>query len=133
MDESQIDRWYGAYFAEYVALGRGDVTDVRRVLSYYAVPFLVSTDDSSQVLADESQIVTMAQRQFDGMRASGFDRSDELTAETTVLNPTCALRRSRISRLRADGTEIARFDATYLITDSVVGRRISALVVHTIS
>jgi hypothetical protein len=132
MDEADVDRWYATYFAEFVALGRGDLDDPRRVLSHYSVPLVVSTDDSSQLLVDEGQVVAMAQRQFDGMRAAGFDRTDELAAETTVLNRTCALRRGRISRLRADGTEITRFDATYLITDTAVGRRISALVLHTL-
>jgi hypothetical protein len=131
MDTSEVDRWYAEYFAEFVALGRGDTTDLQRVLSYYSVPLLVSTDASSEVLVDEDQVIAMAGRQFDGMRAAGFDRSEELSSETTVLNQTCARRHGRISRLRADGTEITRFDATYLITDTAAGRRISALVLHT--
>jgi hypothetical protein len=130
MDQADVDTWYAEYFAEFVAHGRGEVTDTRRMLSYFAVPLLVSTDDAAQVLTDESQVVAMAQRQFDGMRAAGFDRTDELSSETTVLNPNCALRRGRISRFRADGSEITRFDATYLITDTVAGRRISALVLR---
>ncbi len=68
--------------------------------------------------------------QIDDMRAAGFDRSDELAAETTVLNGTCAIHSGRFARYRADGTEINRFDSTYLITDGPAGRRISALVIH---
>jgi hypothetical protein len=33
-------------------------------------------------------------------------------------------------RRRADGSEIARANATYLITDGAPGRRISALALH---
>ena len=64
------------------------------------------------------------------MRAAGYDRSEVLAGETTVLNRTCAVHHGRFARLRADGSEISQVEATYVITDGAVGRRISALVVH---
>lgn len=130
MDELDVRRWFDAYLADFVALGRGDVHDVGRVLDYYGVPLLLSTDAGSTVLLDEAQVLGAAQQQIDGMRSAGYDRSDELAAETTVLNRTCAIHRGRFSRLRADGTEITRVEATYLITDAAAGRRISAIVLH---
>jgi uncharacterized NTF2-like protein DUF6841 len=36
----------------------------------------------------------------------------------------------RFARLRADGTEIARLEATYLIAEVPAGRRISAIIIH---
>jgi len=131
VDEAEVDRWFAAYFADFVGLGRGDLSDVRRILEYYAVPLLVCTDASSVVLTDEAQVRGMMQNQIDAMREAGFDRTDQLASETSVLNQTCALHRGRFSRLRADGSEITRFAATYLITDTPAGRRISALVLHT--
>jgi hypothetical protein len=83
------------------------------------------------VLTDEAQVRGLMQNQIDALREAGFDRTDQLASETTVLNQTCALHRGRFSRLRADGSEITRFAATYLITDTPAGRRISALVLHT--
>lgn len=65
------------------------------------------------------------------MRCAGYDRSDELSAATTVLNGSRALHRGRFSRFRADGSETAQIACTYLITDSSSGYRISAIVVHT--
>jgi uncharacterized NTF2-like protein DUF6841 len=130
MDELEVKRWFDAYLADFVALGRGDTDDVRLVLGYYGVPLLLSSDAGSMVLLDEAQVLEAARQQIDGMRSAGYDRSDQLGAETTVLNRSCAIHRGRFSRLRADGTEIARLEATYLITEGAAGRRISAIVLH---
>lgn len=130
MDKLEVKRWFDSYLADFVGLGRGDIDDVRRILAHYGVPLLLSTDAGCMVLTDEAQVVAVAQQQIDGMLSAGYDHSDELAAETTVLNRSCATHRGRFSRLRADGTEIARLEATYLITDGPVGRRVSAIVVH---
>jgi len=130
MDEVEVNRWFSSYLAEFGAVGRGDVEDVRRLLQYYGVPLLVGTDAGCPALSDEAQVLTFVQQQVQGMRSAGYDRSDELTAQTTVLNGSCALRRGRFSRLRADGSEIAQITCTYLITESSAGHRISAIVVH---
>jgi hypothetical protein len=129
MNRAEVKRWFDGYLAAFVAIGRGDA-DVRRVLDYYAVPLVLSIDQGTQHLTDEEQLLAAMGAQIDNMRAAGFDRSDELAAETTVLNGTCAIHRGRLARYRADGTEINRFDSTYLITDGAAGRRISALVIH---
>jgi hypothetical protein len=131
VDEAEVTQWFKTYFDDFVRLGRGDLTDVQQILTYYGVPLLVSTDDSSVVLTEDAQVVGMMQRQVDSLREAGFDHTDELESETTVLNRTCALHRGHFSRVRADGTEITRFGATYLITETPAGRRITALALHT--
>lgn len=130
MDEFEVKRWFDVYGGDFVALGRGDSDDVRRLLDYWGVPLLFSSDAGSMVLLDEAQVLGAAQQQIDGMRSAGYDRSNELGGETTVLNRSCAIHRGRFSRLRADGTEIARLVVTYVITDGPAGRRISAIVLH---
>ncbi len=130
MDADEARRWFNSYFAEFVALGRGELDDVRRILDHYGVPLLLSTDAGSAVLTDEDQVLAAARQQVDRMRSVGYHHSEELTAETTVLNRTCAIHRGRFARLRADGTEIEQVEATYLITDGAAGLRISAIVVH---
>lgn len=130
MQTDEVRRWFDSYLVDFVALGRGDTDDVRQMLAHYGVPLLLSSDAGTAVLADEAQVLAAAQQQIDGMRSAGYDRSDELAAETSVLNRSCALHRGRFSRRRADGSEITRLEATYLITDSAGGRRISAIIVH---
>ncbi len=133
MDEHGIREWFRAYLSDFIALGRGDIDDVRRLLLHYGVPFLISTDAGTTALTDESQVLALARQQVDGMRAAGYDRTEQLDAKTVVLNGSCALHRARFVRLRADGSEISRLEVTYLITDRPEGRRISALVVHSVA
>jgi uncharacterized NTF2-like protein DUF6841 len=130
MTMSDVGPWFDRYVADFVALGRGDLDDVRRILDHYVVPMVVSTDAGTTHLADEDEVLGLARQQVDGMRAAGYDRSEVLDARTTVLNGSAALHRARFARLRADGSEISQIDVTYLITDGPLGRRISALIVH---
>lgn len=130
VDRDEVKRWFDVYLADFVAMGRGDLDDMACILDHYGVPLLVSTDGGSTVLLDDEQVLAVARQQIEGMRSAGFDRSDELVAETTVMNSSCALHRGRFARLRADGSEIAQVEATYVITDGRAGRRISALIVH---
>jgi NTF2-like protein (DUF6841) len=130
MDKVDIRRWFDSYLADFVALGRGDADDVGRMLNHYGVPMLLSTDAACMVLTDETHVLAAAKQQIDGLRSAGYDRSDELAADTTIVNRTCALHRARFARLRADGTEIARLEATYLIAEVPAGRRISAIIIH---
>jgi hypothetical protein len=130
MDERTVARWFRGYLADFVALGRDDEDDVRRLLAHYGVPLLISTDSGSVSLSDEDQVLAAARQQIAGMRAAGYDRSEVLSSATTVVNRTCVLHRAAFTRLRADGTEIARVDTTYLITDGPTGPRIAALLGH---
>jgi hypothetical protein len=130
MDEADVERWFAAYLADFIALGRGDSDDVRRILAHYGVPMILSTDAGCMILTTEEQVLAAAKQQIDGMRSAGYDRSDELAAETAILNRSCAVRRGRFARLRADGTEISQLEATYLITEGAAGHRISAIIVH---
>jgi hypothetical protein len=133
VNEADVQRWFDSYVADFVALGRGDIEDVHRILLYYGVPMLIGTDAGSTILTDEAQVLAVAQQQIDGMRSAGYDHSDVLVAETSVLNRSCALHHGRFARVRADGTEISQVEATYLIADGGAGRRISALIAHSAS
>jgi hypothetical protein len=131
MDEASLRTWFQQYLREFVALGRGDHDDRRRLLEFYSVPLLVSTDGGTTVLTDEGQLLAVVGGQLDGMRAAGYDRSEELSSTATaVVNRTSALHRAAFARLRADGSEIGRIDTTYLVADLPLGRRICALLVH---
>ena len=125
-----MQQWLGAYLKEFVALGRGDVDDVARLLAHFAVPLVLSGPGGTTTLTDEPAIIVALTRQIEGMRAAGFDATEVLGSATTVLNGGCGLHRATFRRTARDGSEIARFDATYLITDQDVGRRIAALIVH---
>jgi hypothetical protein len=130
VDENDVRRWFGEYLDAFAACGRGE-RDADSLLAYYGVPLLLATDDAFVALTSDDQVVVAAQQQIDGMRAADYDHSDVLSSEVTVLNATCALYRGAFSRRCADGAEISRLTVTYLVTDGPVGRRISALALHT--
>lgn len=122
-------RWFGEYLEAFAACGRGE-RDTASLLAYYAVPLLITTEGSVHVLTTAAEVTAAVQRQIDGMRATGFARSEILASEVTVLNAKSALYRGTFSRRGRDGGELGRLTATYLVTDGGVGRRICVLAVH---
>jgi hypothetical protein len=130
VNDDDVDEWFHEYLDAFASCGRGD-RDADSLLAYYGVPLLLSTGDAFIALSSEDQVVAAAQQQIDGMRAADYDHSDVLSSEVTVLNATSALYRGTFSRRRTEGVEISRLTVTYLVTDGSVGRRISALALHT--
>ena len=126
-----IRAWFDEYLRAFAACGRGDSDDLEVLLQYYGVPLLLSTDEAALTLTTADEVLSVARRQFEGLRAENYDRSEALNSEVVALNATSALSTVDFSRRRKDGSEIGRLRATYLITDGENGRRISALVVHT--
>jgi hypothetical protein len=129
VDSNDVSRWFGEYLDAFAACGRGE-SDTAALLAYYGVPLLITTDGGFFALTSDDQIVAVVRQQADGMRAAGYDRSEVLGSEVTVLNSTSALYRGMFSWQRGDGGEISRLTATYLVTDGPAGRRISVLAVH---
>ena len=126
---NDVSRWFGEYLDAFAACGRGE-RDTASLLVYYGVPLLLATDDGYFSLTSDDQVIAAVQQQVDGMRTAGYDHSEVLDFEVTILNSRSALYRGAFSRRRSDGGEISRLTATYLVTDGSVGRRISALAVH---
>ena len=126
-----MGRWFAEeYLDAFAACGRGE-RDAASLLDYYGVPLLLTTDDGFFALTGDEQVVAVARQQVESMRAAGYDRSEILDSEVTVLNSASALYRGSFSRRRSDGTEIGRLTVTYLVTDGPSGRRISVLAAHT--
>jgi uncharacterized NTF2-like protein DUF6841 len=130
MRAEDVGAWFDDYLSAFAALGRGDLDDPRLLLDYYAVPLLLTTDDAALALTTEDDVVDAVRRQIAGLRDAGYDRSETITSELSVLNASTALYAAEFSRRRADGSEIGRLAATYLITVGTRGRRISALIVR---
>jgi hypothetical protein len=129
VDSNEVSRWFGEYLDAFASCGRGE-SDTASLLAYYGVPLLLTTDAGVLALTSGDEVVAAVQQQVDGMRAAGYGHSEILSSEVTVLNSTSALYRGTFSRRRSDGGEINRLTATYLVTVSAVGRRISVLAVH---
>jgi hypothetical protein len=90
----------------------------------------VTTDDGFLAPTTGDEVVAMAQRQVDGMRAVDYDHSDVLDLEITPVNSASALCSGEFSRRRPDGSEIGRLRVSYVVTTAGDSRRISVLLVH---
>jgi hypothetical protein len=111
---SDLSQWFGEYLDAFAACGRGEQGTVGGF-------FALTSDD---------QVVAAVQPQVDGMRAAGYQRSEVLGSEITIVNATSALYQGMYAYHRGDGSEISRVTVTYLVTDGAAGRRISVLAVH---
>jgi hypothetical protein len=131
VDVDDTRDWFEEYVRVFEACGRGASDDISRLMDYYGVPLLFTTEVSAVALMTEREVFDAVRDQISGMRAAGYDRSETLDSETTSITATTALHTGELSRRRADGSEIGRIRATYLIIDSGYGRCISALAVHT--
>jgi hypothetical protein len=129
VDSGDVRQWFAGYLDAFAACCRGEQqTDT--LLRYYGVPWLVTTDAGFFALTSEAAVVGTLQQQVDQMLAAGYQRTEVLSADVTVLNASSALYLAEFSRQRGDGTEISRLTGSYLVTEGAMGLRISVLVVH---
>jgi len=127
----EVRAWFENYLRVYAACCRGDSDDTRQLLEYFAVPLLLTTNETAGAITSEDAVVGAVGQQIERLRAAGYARTETLDSTTTMLNETTALHQAHFAWLRADDSEIARMGLAYVITHGVSGRRISALVVGT--
>lgn len=130
MDVADTRAWFNEYLLAFAACGRGASDELGALMDYYGVPLLLTTDAAAVALMTEADVLNAIGGQIAGLRAAGYDRTETLDSDTTAINATTAFHTAEFSRQRADGSEIVRLRATYVITVGAHGRRISALAVH---
>ena len=129
MDASAVDRWFGEYLEDFAAVARGE-QQVDVLLERYAVPLLITVDDSVVQMPSAQDVTRVVGAQLDKLRSESFATSVHVSGETTVLNAASAIRREVLSRRRLDSREVDRVEMTYLITDAGRGPRIAVMAVH---
>lgn len=129
MQPQSLSEWFDEYLDAFAACGRSE-SDTGGLIDFYGVPLLLSTDAGCTALITEEQVVTAIQQQIDGLRAVAYHHSKILEFKVTAINPTFALCEGTFSRRRSDGGEIGRPTVTYIITVGSLGRRISAIAIH---
>jgi hypothetical protein len=129
LDAATVNRWIDEYLEAFAACTRGD-RDMSALLSRYGVPLIITTDDGVITLMTDDEAAAVMQSLADGLRANGYDHTDVLHSEVSVLNSVSALYRGTLSRRNRDGGEIDCPTITYLLTDDVAGLRIVLLATH---
>ena len=129
LDAAAVSSWIGGYLVTFAACARGE-GGMTSLLRHFGVPMIVSSDEGIVTLMTEDEAAAVMQSQVDGLRALGFEHSEVLHSEITILNAASALYRATLSRRKADGGEIDCPTITYLVTDDVAGPRIVLLAAH---
>ena len=100
------------------------------LLQRYAVPRIITVDDSVVHMPSPQDVTRVVGAQLDKLRSESFATSVEVSGETTVLNAASAIRREVLGRRRLDTSEVDRVEMTYLITDAGQGARIAVMAVR---
>ncbi|HTI78572.1 MAG TPA: hypothetical protein VL634_26450 [Mycobacterium sp.] len=129
LDADSVGRWISEYLDTFAACARGD-GDMAALLGHFGVPMIVTSDEGVVTLMTDDEAAAVIQSQVDGLRALGYDHSEVLHSEVTLLNDSSAVFRATLSRRNVDGGEIDNPTLTYVVTDDVVGPRIVLLAAH---
>lgn len=119
--------WFNDYVGALDACGRSELDDPRALLRYHAVPLLLTTDIEAMTLTTEAEVLEAVHWQIQALRVAAFHYTETLYSEMIAINATSLLQKSHLLRRRANGTEIGRVHATFLITIGAHGPRITVL------
>jgi hypothetical protein len=101
VDLADMRGWFTEYLLAFAACGRGASDDLGALMDYYGVPLLLTTDADAVALMTEADVLNAIGGQIAGLRAAGYDRTETLDSETTVINATTAFHAAELSRQRA--------------------------------
>jgi hypothetical protein len=126
IDARGVTQWFARYLDTYGACARGD-REFSELISHYAIPLLLTTDEGVVVLDTADQIAATITGQIDGLRAAGYHHTEVVSEEVTVLNRTSALYRGSFARTGHNGEQLSPATISYLVTDCDDGLRIAVL------
>jgi hypothetical protein len=114
MDRDALQPWFDVYLKRFIACGRGQL-DPAAMLEFYGVPLLITSGQGALELTTEAAVVGALEDQVAQMRAADYHDSVTLRREHTHINRHTASIQAEFSRRRADGGELGRLSATYLV------------------
>ena len=97
--------WFDNYLEVFAAAARGE-QDLSALLTRYAVPLLITTEEGVVPLATADQVASVIQGQVDGLRAQRYAGTSVLNVEVSVLNASSALYRGSFVREDVAGAEL---------------------------
>lgn len=121
--------WFDNYLEVFAAAARGE-QDLSVLLTRYAVPLLVTTDEGVVPLGTADQVATVIQGQVDGLRAQRYAGTSVVDVEVSLLNASSALYRGSFVRHDVAGADLDRPVVTYLLADGADGLQIAVLASH---
>jgi len=129
MDAKLVSRFLDDYLEVFAACVLGE-QEIAKLLAFYGVPLIITSDDGVIALTTDSEVTTVIQGQVDGLRALRYRGTRVLQSEVIGLNATSALYRASLSRYDDENDEIDCPTITYVVTSSDDELRISMLAAH---
>ncbi len=129
MDAKLVSRFLDDYLEVFAACVLGE-QEIAKLLAFYGVPLIITSDDGVIALTTDSEVTTVIQGQVDGLRALRYRGTRVLQSEVIGLNATSALYRASLSRYDDENDEIDCPTITYVVISSDDELRISMLAAH---
>ena len=129
MDAKAVSGFLDEYVEVFAACVRGE-QEIAKLLAFYGVPLLITSDDGVIALTTDNEVATVIQGQVDGLRALRYRGTRVLQSEVIGLNATSAIYRASLSRYDDRSDEIDSPTITYVVTSTDDDLRISLLAAH---
>ena len=129
MDAKTVSRFLDEYLEAFAACVLGE-QEIAKLVAFYGVPLIITSDDGVIALTTDSEVTTVIQGQVDGLRALRYRGTRVLQSEVIGLNATSAIYRASLSRYDDKSDEIDSPTISYVVTDDDSGPRISVLAAH---
>jgi ketosteroid isomerase-like protein len=104
--------------------------DVQAILPYYHEPSVLITTRGVATMPTHAAMAVAFKPLMDGLRARGYARSEFTTLNVKRLSATTALASGAAVRYKADGQELERLGATYVLHKTENGWKIAVTVGH---
>ncbi|MFI5511109.1 hypothetical protein ACIA48_26915 [Mycobacterium sp. NPDC051804] len=129
MDAKTVSRFLNEYLEAFAECVLGE-HEIAKLLAFYGVPLIITSDDGVTALMTDSEVSTVIQGQVDGLRALRYRGTRVIQSEVVGLNATSALYRASLSRYDDKSDEIDSPTITYVVTNADDDLRISMLAAH---
>lgn len=129
VDAKTVGRFLNEYLEAFAGCVLGE-QEITKLLAFYGVPLMITSDDGVIALTTDNEVATVIQGQVDGLRALRYRGPRVLQSEVIGLNATSAIYRASLSRYDDKSDEIDSPTITYVVTSTDDDLRISMLAAH---
>jgi hypothetical protein len=123
----ELQGFFAAYNNTFAALSRGERTDGRAMLDFYAVPVTMAGDAGATLVDDESTLVGSVMATAADLATVDYDRSEQESFTARVVNQRTAVVDIGFVRRTGSGAALGRLHTTFVVVRGDAGWRIVVL------
>ena len=129
----ELRAFFVAYNETFAALSRGERTDGRAMLDFYAVPVTMTSDAGASLVDDASALVATVMATAADLATHDYDRSVQESFTARVVNERTAEVDIDFVRRDRAGTAMGRLRTHFVVVRGDAGWRIVVLAAVTVS